>query len=214
MSNIALTAVLVLVGLALLIGGMFIYRTGLRLFGFLLGGGLGFFAASAISVGPIPTLAIIAILGFVGLVVAQKIYLVMLVVPGAATGLGAALMLTGTSMDPITNLADPVLLAAPVIGAVAAVILQKVVVVFVSSAWGAYFIWAALETDSIVSTLADLSVPTPPLWANLLVGVGVVLQVITWVLTKRYDDGELTAKVKGLVGFGSDGAESQPESGA
>src|SRR6056297_2811767 len=110
MSNVALTALLLVVGLTLTVGGMFIYRTGLKLFGFLLGGGAGFFAASAVSVGLVPTIAVILVAGFIGLVIAQKIYMLMLVVPGAATGFGAALALTGTSMSPLTNLIDPVVL--------------------------------------------------------------------------------------------------------
>jgi len=211
-SNVVLTALLLVVGLTLTVGGMFIYRTGLKLFGFLLGGGAGFFAASGLSVGLVPTIAVILLAGFLGLVVAQKIYMVMLIVPGAATGFGAALAVTGTTMSPITNLLDPVILAGPVIGAVVAVILQKVVVVFVSAAWGAYLTWAALNTDAIVSSLASLSVPTPPLWANALVAVGVVVQILTWALLRRYDDGELKAKVKGLIGRDSGGA-TRPEGG-
>jgi hypothetical protein len=206
MSNIALTALLLVVGLTLTLGGMFIYRTGLKLFGFLLGGGAGFFAASGLSVGLVPTIAVILVAGFIGLVIAQKIYMIMLIVPGAATGLGAALALTGTSMSPLTNLLDPIVLAGPAIGAVVAVLLQKVVVVFVSAAWGGYLTWAALNTDSIVSSLASLSVPTPPLWANALVGIGVVVQIITWALLRSYDDGELRAKVKGLFGRESSGS--------
>ena len=96
MSNIVLTAVLLLVGLTLTVGGVFIYRTGLKLFGFLLGGGAGFFAASTASVGPIPTVAAILLLGFVGLVIAGKIYMLMLLVPGAATA--PALILVGVFM--------------------------------------------------------------------------------------------------------------------
>jgi len=211
-SNIALTAVLLLVGIALTVGGVFFYRTGLRLFGFLVGGGAGFFAASTASLGPIPTIAVILLLGFVGLAIANKVYLVMLVVPGAATGFGAALALTGTSMDPLTNLLDPVILAGPVIGAVLAVLLQKVVVVFVSAAWGAVLIWAGLDADAIVEPLASLTVPTPPTWTGALIAVGVVVQIATWALLRHYDDDELKAKVKGLVGRGS-GGSSQPEGG-
>lgn len=211
MSNIALTVVLLLVGLVLTVGGMFIYRTGLKLFGFLVGGGAGFFAASGVGLGPIPTLGVIALLGFIGLVIAQKIYMLMLIVPGAATGFGAALAYTGKSMSPITNLADPVILAGPVIGAVAAVLLQKVVVVFVSAFTGAYMMWAALSTESIVSAINQGSVPAPPLWTNVLIGVGVVVQVATWALLRHYDDGELKAKLRELVGRESGGATT-PES--
>ncbi len=211
-SNIVLTAVLLLVGLALTVGGVFFYRTGLKLFGFLLGGGAGFFAASTASLGPIPTIAVILLLGFVGLAIANKVYLVMLVVPGAVTGFGAALAFTGTSMNPLTNLLDPVILAGPVIGAVLAVILQKVVVVFVSAAWGAVLIWAGLDASAIVDPLANLSVPTPPTWTAALIAVGVVVQVVTWALLRHYDDDELKAKVKGLLGRGS-GSSSQPEGG-
>jgi hypothetical protein len=211
-SNIALTAVLLLVGIALTVGGVFIYRTGLKLFGFLLGGGGGFFAASTAGLGAIPTVAVILLLGFVGLAIANKVYLIMLVVPGAATGFGAALVFTGTSMRPLTNLLDPVILAGPVIGAVVAVILQKVVVVFVSAAWGAYLTWAALATDRIVADLAALSVPTPPTWANVMIAVGVGIQIATWALLRHYDDDELKAKIKGLLGRGS-GGSSQPKGG-
>ncbi|WP_336002220.1 hypothetical protein [Halorientalis halophila] len=211
MSNLVLTAVLLLVGIALTVGGVFFYRTGLKLFGFLLGGGGGFFAASTMSLGPIPTIAVILLLGFVGLAIANKIYLIMLVVPGAVTGFGAALAYTGTSMDPLTNLLDPVILAGPVIGAVLAVLLQKVVVVFVSAAWGAVLIWAGLDASAIVAPLAALSVPTPPTWIAAVIAGGVAVQIVTWALLRHYDDDELKAKVSGLFGRGSGGG--QPEGG-
>jgi hypothetical protein len=211
-SNIVLTAVLLLVGIALTIGGVFLYRAGLKLFGFLLGGGAGFFTASTAGLGPIPTVAVILFLGFVGLAIANKVYLIMLVVPGAVTGFGAALALTSTSMNPLTNLLDPVILAGPVIGAVLAVLLQRVVVVFVSAAWGAVLIWAGLDAGAIVDPLASLSVPTPPTWTVALIAVGVVVQIGTWALLRHYDDDELKAKVKSLLGRGSGGG-SQPEGG-
>jgi hypothetical protein len=212
-SNIALTISLLAVGGLLTAAGVFVYRTGLKLFGFLLGAGLGFFLTSAVGLTGMPQLAVILVVGVVGLWIARKIYLIMIVVPGAVTGFGAALVYTGTSMDPITNLVDPVILSGPVIGAVVALLLQKVVVVFVSAAWGAYLTWAGLATDQVVTALASLSVPMPPTWVLGLFGAGVVAQIGTWFLTKRYSDDELRAKMKGLFGGGG-GAESQPGGGA
>jgi hypothetical protein len=205
-ANILTSAALLFVGLVLTLTGIFVYRTGLKLFGFLLGAGLGFFATSAAGLTGIPQVAILLLLGVVGLWVARKVYLVMIVVPGAVTGFGAGLWYADTSLDPISNLfAVDVLgavLGGMVIGAVAAFLLQKVVVVFVSAAWGAFFTWAAMETDLVVESLAELTVPTPPSWALIQVGVGIVAQIGIWYVTKRYDDDELRAKVMGLFGRG------------
>jgi hypothetical protein len=205
-ANILTSAALLFVGLVLTLTGIFVYRTGLKLFGFLLGAGLGFFATSAAGLTGIPQVAILLLLGVVGLWVARKVYLVMIVVPGAVTGFGAGLWYADTSLDPISNLfAVDVLgavLGGMVIGAVAAFLLQKVVVVFVSAAWGAFFTWAAMETDFVVESLAELTVPTPPSWALIQVGVGIVAQIGIWYVTKRYDDDELRAKVMGLFGRG------------
>jgi hypothetical protein len=218
-ANLLTTFALLFVGLVLTFTGFFVYRAGLKLFGFLLGAGLGFFATSALGLTGIPQVALLLVLGVGGLWLARKVYLVMIVVPGAVTGFGLALWWTGTSLDPITNLLNlsvlPTLLGGLVIGAVAAFVLQKVVVVFVSAAWGAYLTWAALETDAVVQALANLTVPTPPTWTNVMIAVGVLAQVGIWYVTKRYDDDELTAKVMGLLGFGGDdGAESDPQQGA
>lgn len=212
MATILTSAALLFVGLVLTLTGIFVYRTGLKLFGFLLGAGLGFFATSAAGLTGIPQIAVLLLLGVVGLWVARKVYLVMIVVPGAVTGFGAGLWYADTSLDPLSNLfAVDVLgavLGGMVIGAVAAFILQKVVVVFVSAAWGAVLTWAAVETDLVVEALADLTVPTMPTWALAQVGVGIVAQIGIWYVTKRYDDDELRAKVMGLFGRGggADGA--------
>lgn len=214
MANLLTTFALLFVGLVLTFTGFFVYRAGLKLFGFLLGAGLGFFATSAAGLTGIPQIAVLLVLGVVGLWLARKVYLVMIIVPGAVTGFGIALWWTGTSLDPITNLLHlsvlPTVLGGLVIGAVAAFILQKVVVVFVSAAWGAFLTWAALETDLVVEALARFTVPTPPTWTTVMVAVGVLAQVGIWYVTKRYDDDELNAKVMGLLGFGGDG-KSEPE---
>jgi len=215
-ANLLTTFVLLLLGLVLTLTGVFVYRAGLRVFGFLLGAGLGFFATSAVGLVGIPQVAVLLVLGVAGLWVARKVYLVMVVVPGAVTGFGAGLWLAGVSLDPLTNLLSvdvlSTVLGGLVIGAVAAYILQKVVVVGVSAAWGAILTWAALETDTVVDALANLTVPTPPTWVLVQIAVGIAVQIVIWYLTKRYDDDELNAKVMGLFGFGGD--EGAPKSGA
>jgi len=212
-ANLVTTFVLLFLGLVLTFTGVFVYRAGLKLFGFLLGAGLGFFATSAAGLTGIPQIAVFLLLGVVGLWLARKVYLVMVVVPGAVTGFGAGLWYAGVSMDPITNLLDPsvlpTVLGGLVIGAVAALILQKAVVVAVSAAWGAVLTWAALETDTVIEGLASLSVPSPPAWTTIQIAVGIVVQVVIWYLTRRYDDDELNAKIMGLFGFG--GEDQQPE---
>jgi hypothetical protein len=95
-----------------------------------------------------------------------------------------------------------------VIGAIAAFILQKVVVVFVSAAWGAVLTWAAVETDFVVESLANLTVPTMPTWALAQIGVGIAAQILIWYVTKRYDDDELRRKVLGPFGLGGAGGEA------
>jgi len=212
-ANLVTTFVLLFLGLVLTFTGVFVYRAGLKLFGFLLGAGLGFFATSAAGLTGIPQIAVFLLLGVVGLWLARKVYLVMVVVPGAVTGFGAGLWYAGVSMDPITNLLDPsvlpTVLGGLVIGAVAALILQKAVVVAVSAAWGSVLTWAALETDTVIEGLASLSVPSPPAWTTIQIAVGIVVQVVIWYLTRRYDDDELNAKIMGLFGFG--GEDQQPE---
>jgi hypothetical protein len=210
-ASIITSAVLLFFGVVLTLTGVFVYRTGLKLFGFLLGGGLGFFATSAAGLTGIPQVAVLLVLGVVGLWVARKVYLVMIVVPGAVTGFGAGLWYAGVSLDPLSNLFDAnvlvTVLGGMVIGAVAAFILQKVVVVFVSAAWGAVLTWAAVETDFVVESLANLTVPSMPTWALAQVGIGIAAQILIWYVTKRYDDDELRQKVLGPFGLGGGGGE-------
>jgi len=216
-ANILTTAALLILGLVLTLTGIFVYRAGLKLFGFLLGAGLGFFATSAAGLTGVPQIALLLLLGVVGLWIARKVYLVMIVVPGAVTGFGAGLWYAGVSLDPLSNLFSldvlGTVLGGMVVGAVAAFILQKVVVVFVSAAWGAILTWAALETDAVVGELATLTVPTMPTWALAQIGVGIVAQIGIWYVTKRYDDDELRAKVMGLFGRGGS-PDQQPGGGA
>jgi hypothetical protein len=71
-------------------------------------------------------------------------------------------------------------------------------------------IWAGLDASALVDPLANFSVPTPPTWTAALIAVGVVVQIGIWALLRHYDDDELKAKVKGLLGRGSGG---QPDGG-
>lgn len=209
MANILITLALFLTSLVLLTAGVFVYKAGIMLFGLLMGAGLGFFGTSAISLTGTPQLVAIVLLAVAGLFAARLLYYIIIVVPGAVTGFGAALFLTGTSFVPVTNLFDPVILLSPLIGGVVAVFVQDVVVVVVSASWGAALLWAAMATDEIATSLASGSIPNVPMWVLALTGVGAVVQTGIWFLTRHYDDGELRQKVLGLI-RGSTGESSQP----
>lgn len=205
MSNLVFTAALLLVGIVLALGGMFIYRTGLKLFGVLVGGAIGFSAASGLGLTTVQLAATVLIAAVVGVVLAQKIFRAFIVLFGAITGFFAVIMVTGASLSSPTTLADPVILAGPVVGVVVAVLVQDVIVMVMTAGWGSLLVWLALAPETVSSSLSTQTVPTQPLWVSALAVVGIVAQTGTWVVLRRYDDGELKAKVKGLLGRDSGG---------
>lgn len=187
----ALTVGLLVSGLALTVGGLVIYKPGLQLLGSLAGGAGGVVLASGWGFSPVAMLATVVVTGVVGLVLARKLYRLMFLIPGAVAGLAAAVALTETATTPVTNLVDPVVVAGMVVGAILAVALERLIVVFVSAGWGALLTWAAVDTATVVESLTTLAVPTPPSWVAILAGVGVLLQVALFGLRRR--DGSLVA---------------------
>ncbi|WP_247010047.1 hypothetical protein [Halorientalis litorea] len=189
MTALAVQALLVALGAALTFGGLFVYRRGLMLFGGLVGLGLAFLVTSVLGVAGATQAAVVVTTGVVGAALSQILYVVLLVVPGAVTGFGAAMLVTGTTLTPLSNLLDPVLVVGAVVGAALAVVVRQAVVVTLSASWGPLLVWTGVEMEAIVAALGNVTVPTPPTWVLALVGLGVLGQAGTWALLR---DGDLS----------------------
>lgn len=216
MASLAVQALLVALGAALTFGGLFVYRRGLILFGGLVGLGLAFLVTSVLGVTGATQAGVVVTTGLVGAALSQILYVVLLAVPGAVTGFGAAMMATGTTVTPLSNLADPVLFVGAVVGAALAVVVRQAVVVALSASWGPLLVWMGVEMEAIVAALGNVTVPTPPAWVLALVGLGVVAQAGTWALLRdgnlsdwraSDDDGGPVARVEQTVP-GDEGALS------
>lgn len=189
MTSLAVQALLVALGAALTFGGLFVYRRGLVLFGGLVGLGLAFLVTSVLGVAGATQAAVVVTAGLVGAALSQILYVVLVAVPGAVTGFGAAMVVTGTTLTPLSNLADPVLFVGAVVGAALAVVVRQAVVVALSASWGPLLVWMGVEMEAIVAALGSVTVPTPPAWVLALVGLGVLGQAGTWALLR---DGDLS----------------------
>lgn len=189
MTSFAVQALLVALGAALTFGGLFVYRRGLILFGGLVGLGLAFLVTSVLGVVGATQAAVVVTTGLLGAVLSQLLYVVLLAVPGAVTGFGAAMVVTGTTLTPLSNLLDPVLFVGVVVGAALAVVVRQAVVVGLSASWGPLVVWVGVEMDAIAAALGNATVPTLPTWVLALVALGVVGQAGTWALLQ---DGKLS----------------------
>lgn len=195
MASLAAQALLVALGLALTFGGLFVYRRGLMVFGGLMGLGLAFFVTSVLGVSGAAQAGIVVITGIVGAALSQILYVVLLVIPGAATGFGVTMVATGTTLTPLSNVLDPLLVVGAIVGAAVAVILRQAVVAVLSASWGPVLVWSGVQTDAIVAALGEFTVPTPPTWLLALAVLGVVAQAGAWALLR--DDGEVLANWRG-----------------
>jgi hypothetical protein len=181
----ALTAILLVSGLALTVGGLALYRPGLKLLGALAGGGVGLFAAGGWSLEPVLTAVVVLLAGLAGLLLAKVLFTLLLLVAGGVTGLGVALALSGTPASSLPELGEPLVLAGPVIGAVLAVVFQQAIVVVASAGSGALLTWAAVEPAAVGELLADLAVTMPPEWVLTQAGVGILVQIGLWLAIGR-----------------------------
>ncbi|MFB6143570.1 MAG: hypothetical protein ABEJ30_09545 [Halorientalis sp.] len=211
MASVAVQILLVLLGVALTFGGLFVYRKGLLAFGALMGLGLGFFATSALGVGGPMQVAAVVLTGLAGVALSGGLYVAIVAVPGAASGFAIALVLSDASLTPVSNALTPATIVAIGVGAFLGFVLRQAIVIAVSAAWGAALVWAGVRTDAVVSALVDLQFPTPPVWVFPLLAVGVVAQATTWYALKYHE--ERVNELLPFLGDEQDASAPDPESG-
>lgn len=223
MANALTTAALLLVGVALAAGGFLFFKTALYLLGLLLGAGLGLMAASAVaSTGAVSmtmttTLVAAGVGAVFGIGVAGTLRTLLVVIPGVATGVGAAVLLTSASFADPASLLSPVVAGGAVAGVVAAWLLETAILILVSASWGATLVSLALgaslsaspgELDATLSSLFSTSY-----WV-VFVG-GLLAQVGVWYYLRIHVDDDQNArdvllrKVGRTVGSGRSGRSSQ-----
>lgn len=178
---VPLEPVLLAVGLLLATTGVFVYGVALLAFGGLLGGAGGMLAGVALGADLVVFVGLAAVGALVGISLVRSAFKMAILAAGALTGLAAGMYLAGASLSNAATLADPLLLVGLAAGAVAGWLLEKVIVVVVSAAWGASLVAIALappiQDPTNVTELVDTFV-SPALFAVFVGGVGVQLGLL------------------------------------
>lgn len=143
MASTLVTALLVLVGIALAVGGFLFFRAALYLLGLLLGLSLALAVTSSGYVPPDWEVVVLVVGPIVGIGLAATVKFLVIAVPGALMGAGAAVVVQGIPLTPVENLADPTIAVGALVGLVVAWLVETPFVVLVSASWGATMLSAA-----------------------------------------------------------------------
>lgn len=199
MASPLVTALMVVLGLALCAGGFLFFKEAFYLLGLLAGLSVGLVAFSrSLLPGQWGLLALV-IAPLVGLALAAWIRTVALAVIGALAGGAIGVVVAGISVPPVTNLFDPILAVCVVVGVVGAYVAETVVLMVASASWGAALLSAGFGVplfDSGLSLQNGLVNLLPTIYW-VLFALGLATQLVVWYLLRtRLDDGQ---SLKGVV---------------
>lgn len=153
MASLLVTALLVVVGIALAVGGFLFFRAALYLLGLLLGLSLALGATSSGHVPPDWELVVLVVGPVVGIALAATIKFLIVAIPGAVMGAGAAILVQGIPITPVENLVDPTVALGAILGVVVAKLLETPLIVLVSASWGATLL--AVATGANLGSVVD-----------------------------------------------------------
>lgn len=198
MTSLLVTVALFLIGAALCVGGYLFFKEAFYLLGLLAGLSVGVFALGNDAIPGQWDLAVLIIAPLVGLVLAMWIRTMAITVFGAALGFAVGWLVAGISVPPVTNLANPVLAAAVVVGIIAAFFLETPIMMFASASWGATLLTIVFNGQLFAGETPEavLASGLPMVyWVLLVFGLGTQLG-LWYYLRTRLDDGQT---LKGLI---------------
>ena len=198
MASPLVTLALLVLGLALCAGGYLFFKEAFYLLGLLAGLSVGIFALGNEAIPGQWDLAVLVAAPLVGLLLAMWIRTMAITVFGAALGFAVGWVVAGISVPPVSNLADPVLGVAVVVGIVAAFLLETPIMMFASASWGATLLTVVFNGQlfSAGTPEAMLTSGLPTIyWVFLALGLGA--QIAVWYSLRTYlEDGQT---LKGLI---------------
>jgi len=178
---VPLKPALLALGLLLATTGVFVYRVALLAFGGLLGGTGGMLVGVAAGADLVVFVGLAGIGALVGIYLVFTVFGVAMLAAGALTGLAGGMYVTGASLSAPATLFDPLLLVGLVLGAVAGWLLEEIVVVGASAAWGGSLVAIVLAPPiadpTNIRELVD-ALASPALLAVSVGGVGVQLGLL------------------------------------
>jgi hypothetical protein len=198
MTSLLVTVALFLIGAALCVGGYLFFKEAFYLLGLLAGLSVGVFALGNDAIPGQWDLAVLVVAPLVGLVLAMWIRTMAITVFGAALGFAVGWLVAGISVPPVTNLANPVLAAAVVVGIIAAFFLETPIMMFASASWGATLLTIVFNGQLFAGETPEavLASGLPMVyWVLLVFGLGTQLG-LWYYLRTRLDDGQT---LKGLI---------------
>lgn len=199
MASLLVTVVLLVLGLALAVGGFLFFNEALYGLGLLAGLSVGLVVLAAEGVPQSWGLAALVVGPLVGLALAGSVKTLLVAVPGALVGILVAILATGIDLSSPATLVDPAVAVGGAVGLVVALVVETPVLILLTASWGATLVSVALgapvlrEGASLQSSVFE--VLTLSYW--VVFALGVLAQVALWYYVRRVLDGDQS--IKGVV---------------
>ncbi|MEF8888404.1 MAG: hypothetical protein V5A30_11400 [Haloarculaceae archaeon] len=199
MASLLVTVALLVLGLALAVGGFLFFTEALYGLGLLAGLSVGLVVLTAEGVPQSWGLAALVVGPLVGLALAGSVKTLVVAVPGALVGVLVAIVATGIDLSSPANLVDPAVAVGGAVGLVVALVVETPVLILLTASWGATLVSVALgapvlrEGASLQSSVFEVF--TLSYW--VVFALGVLVQVALWYYVRRVLDGDQS--IKGVV---------------
>lgn len=199
MASLLVTVALLVLGLALAVGGFLFFTEALYGLGLLAGLSVGLVVLTAEGVPQSWGLAALVVGPLVGLALAGSVKTLLVAVPGALVGVLVAVIATGTDLSSPANLIDPAVAVGGAVGLVVALVVETPVLILLTASWGATMVSVALGApvlrEGVSLQSSAVEVLTLSYW--LVFALGVLAQVALWYYVHRVLDGDRS--ITGLV---------------
>jgi hypothetical protein len=198
MASPLVTLALLVLGLALCVGGYLFFKEAFYLLGLLAGLSVGVFALGHPDIPDQWELLVLVAAPVVGLMLAIWIRTMIITLFGAGAGFAVGWVVAGISVPPVSNLASPVLVGSVILGIIGAFLLETVLMMFASAGWGATLLTIVFNGSLFLAETpeAALTAKVPTMyWVFYAFGLGA--QVAVWYYLRTYLDDDQT--LKGVV---------------
>jgi len=199
MASLLVTVALLVLGLALAVGGFLFFTEALYGLGLLAGLSVGLVVLTAEGIPQGWGLAALVVGPLVGLALAGSVKTLLVAVPGALVGVLVAIVATGVDLSSPANLVDPAVAVGGAVGLVVALVVETPVLILLTASWGATLVSVAMGApvlrEGVSLQSSAFEVLTLSYWA--VFALGILAQVALWYYVRRVLDGDQS--IRGLV---------------
>jgi uncharacterized protein (DUF486 family) len=196
MASPLVTVALLVVGLALAVGGFLFFNEALYGLGLLAGLSVGIVVLTAEGVPQGWGIAALIIGPLVGLALAGSVKTLLVAVPGALAGALVAVVATGIDLSSPANLIDPAVAAGAAVGLVVALVVETPILILLTASWGATLVSVALGApvlrEGVSLQSSAVEVLTLSYW--VVFALGILAQVALWYYVRRVLDDDQSIK--------------------